>query len=194
MRIVHNPNWSRRGCSFLWSSTTLAELGNPSEVSSVRQFFELGRGRPWPRDLPSGNGNTLIVAGLEGCLDTLTPDDAETWLERDLKARMLAFQAEYEGQAGLVFFLANGQKRLQMNRATESYTTKALCPVCGVEMASAGHPEPNLQGQVAAMLFGPGRRQHRRKSPLCGEQMAWSRGWDMQTTANPPTPPVPPCS
>ncbi len=103
-------------------------LGNPSEVYSVRQFFELGRERPWPSDLPSGKGNTLIVAGLEGCLDTLTPDDAETWLERDLKARMLAFQAEYEGQAGLVFFLATGQKRLQMNRATESYTLLCAPP------------------------------------------------------------------
>lgn len=128
MRIIHNPNWSRRGCSFLWSSTKLAELCNPSEVYSVRQFFELGRDRSWPRDLPSGNGNTLIVAGLEGCLDTLTPDDAETWLERDLKARMLAFQAEYEGQAGLVFFLATGQKRLQMNRATETYALLCAPP------------------------------------------------------------------
>jgi hypothetical protein len=50
--------------------------------------------------LPAAQGDALIVVGLEGCLDMLTPEDAEQWLREDFKSYVLRFQSEYENQAG----------------------------------------------------------------------------------------------
>jgi len=70
-----------------------------SEVWSLRQFLQaVGR---WPDDLPSNGNNTLMVAGLEGSLDLLTPEDAETWLGDAVKQAILSFQDAYDGQAAL---------------------------------------------------------------------------------------------
>jgi hypothetical protein len=72
------------------------------EVWSLRQFLRaVGN---WPDDLPS-NGKTLVVAGLDGSLDLLTPADAEAWLGDAIKPAILSFQDEYEGEAALAFWL-----------------------------------------------------------------------------------------
>lgn len=47
-----------------------------------------------------------------GCLDVLSPDDAVSWMELDLKGRILAFQDEYQGDAALLFWLPSGRTRL----------------------------------------------------------------------------------
>ena len=62
----------------------------------------------WPDDLPSNGNNTLVVAGLEGSLDLLTPEDAETWLGDAVKQAILSFQDAYDGQAALIFWLPSG--------------------------------------------------------------------------------------
>jgi hypothetical protein len=48
----------------------------------------LGLHTSWPDDLPGHGGDALVVAGLEGCLDVLTPDDAIE-LARARPARMV---------------------------------------------------------------------------------------------------------
>ncbi len=78
----------------------------------------------WPEDLPAGGGDTLVVAGVEGCLECLSSDEAEKWLETDLKDAILEFQDEYDGQAGLVFWVPSGKNRINMNGATEEYFWK----------------------------------------------------------------------
>src|SRR5713101_1792525 len=98
MRLVRDKTWSRRGLSLLWGAETLADLARPDEVVPIRTFFALAS--MWPNELPSGSGKTLVVAGVEGVVDALSPDDAEKWLEEDLKPRLFGFQEEYEGQAG----------------------------------------------------------------------------------------------
>lgn len=108
--------WTRRGMSIIWDIHSLLKFCQPSEIVSMRDFFRMS----WPEDLPSNDGRTLIVAGLEGCLDILTLEDAERWLEHDLKSRILSFQDEYENQASLVFWIPGGKNRLQPNRANGS--------------------------------------------------------------------------
>jgi hypothetical protein len=119
MKLLKNSAWHRRGCSLLWSPSALVELATPSEVVSVRQFFRLARA--WPADLPSGDGSALVVAGVEGCLDALSPDEAAEWIEGDLKPRVFAFQDEYEGAAALVFWLPSGRTRRRFSLATGEY-------------------------------------------------------------------------
>ncbi len=112
----------RRGCSLLWGTDALAELADPEQVLSLRQFAALAGA--WPEDLPASNGDALVVCGFEGCLDLLTLADAERWLEHDLHDLILAFQEEYQGQAALIFWTPSGRNRITMSGATEEYYWK----------------------------------------------------------------------
>lgn len=126
MKILQGDVWKRRGVSLLWGGEALSVLAQPQDVVSIRQFFALvGQ---WPDDLPCNDGNTLVVAGLEGCVDLLEPIEAETWLKSDLLPAVLAFQDEYSLEAALVFWLPTGKNRVKMNRATEAYSWVCAAP------------------------------------------------------------------
>jgi hypothetical protein len=126
MKILTGDVWKRRGFSLLWGERALSELAKPRNVQSIRQFFAMVD--HWPEKLFDNDGDTLIVAGLEGCLDLLPPAEAETWMESDLWPAILAFQAEYVLEAALVFWLPTGKNRIRMNRATESYSWICSAP------------------------------------------------------------------
>lgn len=112
----------RRGFSLLWEPRVLTEVIAPGAVLSIREFFECRK--KWPGDLPGGKGDALVVAGLEGCLDSLSEHDATSWLETDLKAAVLSFQEHYEGQAALILWIASGRTRVGMDLADEEYFWK----------------------------------------------------------------------
>ena len=122
VRTRCNQGWARGGSSLLWETEALGELVDAADVVSLRQLFALSGN--WPNDLPAAGGDTLVVSGLEGCLDVLAPEDAERWIEEDLRQVMLSFQDHYEGQAGLVFWISSKSNRFEMNRATEEYHWK----------------------------------------------------------------------
>lgn len=111
--------WQRRGFTLLWGKETLAKILQPSQVVSLRQFFAMKNA--WPEELPASSGDALVVSGLEGCLDVLSAKDAERWIENDLKDIVLSFQDEYEGQAGLIFWVPSGRNRISMAGASERY-------------------------------------------------------------------------
>lgn len=119
-------SWARRGLALLWCPRMLGLVAPVSDVVSMRQFMSLSRN--WPEELPSGSGSTLVVGGLEGCLDALTPEDAAAWLTGPFNERLLSFQSEYQGQAGLVLWLPAGRERLRTNRATESFLWHCAAP------------------------------------------------------------------
>lgn len=119
MRVLSDLSWTRRGLTLLWGAEGLDRIAKPSQVLSIRQFFAVSRN--WPEDLPAAGGDAVVVAGIEGCLDALTPDDATQWLEWDLRKLLLAFQDRYENQAALVLWIPGGRKRIAMPRATELY-------------------------------------------------------------------------
>lgn len=126
MKILQGDVWKRRGVSLLWGGKAFSVLAQPQSVISIRQFFAMvGH---WPDNLPSNDGDTLVVAGLEGCLDLLHPSEAEGWLDGDLRPAALAFQAEYSLEAALVFWLPTGKNRVRMNRATEAYSWVCAAP------------------------------------------------------------------
>lgn len=120
MKILQGDVWKRRGVSLLWGGETLSALTQPNQVVSIREFFSMvGK---WPDDLPSNEGNTLVVAGLEGCMDLMEPSEAEIWLKEELLPAILAFQDKFTLEASLVFWLPTGKNRVKMNRATEAYS------------------------------------------------------------------------
>lgn len=122
MNLQRDSRWMRRGFSLLWDANALSKVVTPREVASLRKFFALAK--DWPEMLPGSNGNALVVAGIEGCLDALTDEDAKKWLEIDLKEIILNFQEEYQDQAALILWLPSGRGRISMVRATEEYFWK----------------------------------------------------------------------
>jgi len=123
MRTITSDGWRRRGFSLLWEPRVLTEIVVPGAVLSMREFFE--RRQKWPENLPAINGDAMIVAGLDGCLDSLSESDATTWLETDLKGAVLSFQEHYEGQAALIMWIASGRTRVGMDLSDEEYFWKA---------------------------------------------------------------------
>lgn len=126
MKIMLGDVWKRRGISLLWGGDSLSSLSSPTDVVSIRQFFALMGN--WPNDLPCNDGDTLVVAGLEGCIDLMDPEEAEVWLKSEFLPAVLAFQDEYSLEAALVFWLPTGKNRVRMNRATEAYTWICSAP------------------------------------------------------------------
>jgi hypothetical protein len=119
MRLVSDPSWPRRGLSLLWGAEALSKMADPHEVISVRRLF--GLSRAWPDELPAADGNAVVVAGVDGCLDCMSPDDAMQWLEEDLRRIAVSFQDRYENQAALILWIPDGRRRIGMPRATEQY-------------------------------------------------------------------------
>ncbi len=122
VRTRFNERWWRRGFSILWDVETMASIIDPLEVISIREMFAMARA--WPENLPAAGGDTVVVAGVEGCLDALDGPSAQRWVEEDLRPTVLSFQAHYEGQAGLVFWLPSGRHRVTMRSASETYQFK----------------------------------------------------------------------
>ena len=119
MRTHRHRGWTRRGFSLLWDPNQLPLLVSPEAVLSMREFFL--RRQQWPDTLPACDGDALVVAGLEGCLDCLSIDDAATWLETDLRGAVLSFQEHYQGQAALILWVASGRTRIGMDLADEQH-------------------------------------------------------------------------
>src|ERR1700739_1898833 len=109
MRMVSDLSWSRRGLTLLWGAESLDRVAKAPQVITIREFFALSK--KWPEDLPAAGGDAVVVAGLDGCLDSLMPEDAAIWLEQDLRQLLLAFQDRYENQAGLVLWIPGGRTR-----------------------------------------------------------------------------------
>lgn len=132
MRQVLDTVWQRRGTSWIWDEEARNQVCAASEVWSLRQFLQaVGN---WPDDLPSNDNKTLVVAGLEGSLDLLAPDDAEAWLGDAIKAAILSFQDAYGGEAALIFWLPLGHSRLKIQAATDAVTWLCEAPHRGSQL------------------------------------------------------------
>jgi hypothetical protein len=126
MKQLLDTVWQRRGTSWIWNEEARNQVCVASEVWSLRQFLRAAG--KWPDDLPSNGNNTLVVAGLEGGLDLLAPEDAEGWLGDSVKDALLSFQSQFEGEAALVFWLPSGQGRIKFHPATDSIEWRCAAP------------------------------------------------------------------
>lgn len=140
MNQTRDTVWQRRGTSWLWDAEALAQVCTASEAWSLRQFIQ-ATGH-WPDDLPSNYDKTLVVAGLDGCLDLLTPPDAENWLGTVIKESIQDFQENYGGEAALIFWLPAGAGRLSANAATDAVSWRC------------GHPNATVSIDFGRVLWG----------------------------------------
>lgn len=143
MKQLLDTVWQRCGTSWIWDENARNQVCTAGEVWSLRQFLQ--GAACWPNDLPSNNNQTLVVGGLDASLDLLAPDQAEIWLSETIKPVILSFQANYEDQAALIFWLPQGNVRLRTNPATDSVTWVCEAPHRGalVEFGRILWGEPN---------------------------------------------------
>lgn len=126
MRQLLDTVWRRHGTSWIWDEEARNQVCAANEVWSMRQLLRAVGS--WPNDLPSNDNQTLVVAGLEGGLDLLNPLDSETWLGNAVKDAILSFQAYFEGEAALIFWLPSGKGRIKLNPATDSISWRCAVP------------------------------------------------------------------
>lgn len=132
MRQIFDTVWQRRGTSWIWDDEARDQVCVAPEVWSLRQFLQAAGN--WPDDLPSNNGQSLVVAGLEGSLDLLAPAEAGQWLEDVIRDAILSFQSFYESQAALIFWFPFGDGRLRVNSATDTVVWLCEAPHRGHEL------------------------------------------------------------
>lgn len=136
MRQLLDSVWQRRGTSWLWDEEARNTVCTAGEVWSLRQFLRTAssNGSGWPEDLPSNNSQTLVVAGLEGSLDLLAPDQGEIWLGDTVKRAILSFQDAYAGEAALIFWMPQGDKRLSVQASTDAVSWLCEAPHRGSKL------------------------------------------------------------
>lgn len=153
---LHDTRYVRRGSTLLWSPDALARFAHPQDAVSVRQLFQFAGS--WPMELPSSEGRVLVVAGLDGCLDCLTPEDGAAWMEDDLRRRLLSFQDEYGGEAGIVFWLPDGRRRVRQNPATGEYLWRCAPPHGQSELPLGRLLWGGAQGDARRIVLGDSDR------------------------------------
>jgi hypothetical protein len=126
MKTINTDTWTRRGINFLWDEEAFARIATPAQVVSFRAACQLARS--WKEDLPANGGRALAVAGLDVCLDLMSPSDAEVWIGEVLRPFIWSFQAEYDGEGSLVFWIPSGKQRISMNAASEQYYWRCAPP------------------------------------------------------------------
>lgn len=126
MRQLLDTVWQRRGTSWIWDEEARNTVCLAGEVWSLRQFLRAAG--HWPVELPSNGGKSLVVAGLDACLDLLAPADAETWLDDVLKQAVLSFQDEWGSDGSLLFWLPSGHGRIKVNPANDTVTWGCAAP------------------------------------------------------------------
>jgi hypothetical protein len=126
LKQLRDTVWQRRGVSWIWDADALNQVAVPGEAVSLRQFLRLVGN--WGDELPSNKGNALLVAGLDGGLDLLSPVDADKWLGDSFKEALLSFQDHYEGQAALIFWIPEGHRRFKIQTASDAVVWRCAHP------------------------------------------------------------------
>lgn len=137
-----------QGVSLLWGISGLQKAAEPSEIVSVRQFLKMQESGDYK--FSAANGKSLVVVGLEGCLDTLNPTDAQSWLDNDVVNAMFNFQDDFQDRAALIFWLPDGRKRILPNATGDEYFW--LCST----------PNSDKRLPIGQILFGGVQRQLQR--------------------------------
>jgi hypothetical protein len=118
MKQLLDTVWQRRGTSWVWDEEARNQVCVASEVWSLRQFLQAAG--HWPDELPSNSGKTLVVAGLEGSLDLLSPEQGEIWLDQTVKRNIQSFQDDWGSEGALIFWMPHGAARVKINPATDA--------------------------------------------------------------------------
>jgi len=115
MREMSSSAWLRRGSSIVFDKHSLGPLITDVCLVSLRKA--LSWTKAWPAR-PPNDGQTVLVGGLETCLEVFSPEDAEAFLRNRVKPLVLEFQSHWD-QRGLVFGFGKSAKAFVVTPSDE---------------------------------------------------------------------------
>lgn len=115
MRDMSSSAWLRRGSSIVFDRFTLGPLIGGGALVSMREALRWMNA--WPVE-PPGNGQTVLVVGLETLLDVLDPLAAMDFLKKRLNPFVQEFQARWD-QRGLVFGFGTHERSFAQTASDE---------------------------------------------------------------------------
>ncbi len=115
MRDMSSSAWLRRGSSIVFDRVTLGPLIGGGALVSMREALRWMNA--WPVE-PPGNGQTVLVCGIETFLDVMEPAEAEKFLTRRVKPFVQEFQARWD-QRGLVFGFGTHERSFELTASDE---------------------------------------------------------------------------
>ena len=99
MNTLSTSSWLRSGSSILFNAEKIQELLKANAMVSLREFLAWRDEVP---DNPPVSGQTILICGLETIVDTLSEDEAETFLEERIRPVIRKIQNRWT-ETGLVF-------------------------------------------------------------------------------------------
>jgi len=115
MRNMSSSAWLRRGSSIVFDRFTLGPLIGGGTLVSMREA--LGCLHDWPAE-PPGNGQTVLVCGMETFLDVLEPAKVREFLKTRVNPFVQEFQARWD-QRGLVFGFGTHERSFELTASDE---------------------------------------------------------------------------
>ena len=106
MKELSADSWKRQGSSVIWDKDTLQSLLPVASLVSLRTFLTWHDA--WPAQLPR-TSRTILIGGLQTCLETLSPTEGDTLLDR-VQALIRRHQSKLE-HFGVVFAFHNATHR-----------------------------------------------------------------------------------
>lgn len=99
--------WQRRGSSIVFHRNLLVPLIEAGAMVSLHEALSWVRN--WPPAPPNG-GNTVLIVGLETCLEVMVPQEAEDFLRRTIRPFLLECRSHWD-QCGLIFGFGCSEKK-----------------------------------------------------------------------------------
>ena len=115
MRDMSSSAWLRRGSSIVFDRLTLGPLIGGGAPVSMREALRWMNA--WPAE-PPGNGQTVLVCGMETLLDVMEPAAAQNFLKSRVKPFVQEFQAHWD-QRGLVFGFGTHERSFELTASDE---------------------------------------------------------------------------
>ena len=108
MNTLSTSSWKRGGSSILFDPTEIQELLKLNSMVSLREFLSWKDNLPDNPPIPSSS-RTVLVCGLETVLETLSPAEAQEFLQKKIRPVIKIIQDVWT-ETGIVFGFAQGKQ------------------------------------------------------------------------------------
>src|SRR5688572_4224508 len=107
MKELSADSWKRQGSSVIWDKEALQSVLPTASLVSLRTFLMWHDA--WPAQLPR-TSRTILVGGLQTCLENLSPEDGDAFLLNKVQAFIRRHHSKME-HYGVVFAFPNASPR-----------------------------------------------------------------------------------
>ncbi len=108
MNTLSTTSWMRSGSSILFDPTEIQNLLKLNSMVSLREFLSWRDNLPDNPPIPDSS-RTVLVCGLETVMETLSPTDAQDFLQRKIRPVIKTIQDVWT-ETGIVFGFTQGPR------------------------------------------------------------------------------------